>query len=107
MEANTEIPGIASGDENAIAKIVGGVENLDIRAAVLGSFAATTASLIGKYQGTGEWWRRNQPFVDATKLHGLARMQRLPIQAAASTSSERRPVGSASRKGEKIFHLYF
>ena len=86
---------VASGDENSIAKVVGGVENLNVGAAVLGrACSATTASLTGKYHGTGEGGEATSRLFTRHSCTGWPGCK-ASEPGSNVASSERRPVGSA------------
>ncbi len=76
--------GVAPSDENSIAKIIGGIEDLDVRAAVFRKLIwagpewrlTHGLSLTGKYSGNRRRRRRHQALIDAAELYRLARMER-------------------------------
>src|ERR1700685_3699910 len=101
---------IASGNEDAIAKIVGGVEYLNIGAAVLGSLAGRWSRgdhrvTDGKIPWNRRWRRGYQALTHAAQLHRLAGMQRLGTRQQHGLFRSQ-PGGVGLGESEKTLHLY-
>ena len=97
---------IAPGDEHSIAKIVGRVEDLDVRAAVFRKLTGNHGVADRKIPRNRRRRRGDQALIYAAELHRLAWMQR--FRARQQRRFFRAETGGFGLgKREKIFHLHF